>query len=462
VYKFRELVGKRSTFTVAEFTEFEEALETLFVWSHKLHDHAQGLIGNRSNPPNNRGYVPLAFSSWQRLTGFLDATQYGPSLKAGIGLGFLDAAEGGYYRLTSTGETLAQAFDQVLRRAHVDTKLGRLGFAGVTRRFAHEIYRVWVRDKATAGEIAPFLPALYDPSKAGEPTAAGRRAATVNLLLHVLKRLRRGGTIEELRWWLASGLTRNGVPLPFPQPIDATQRLWSVLQVRQAQRLALEALFAWVEVQLLTTRVRSTVLLAERMTQVVRERLNEATPTSLRAYAARLLVLGQARGLWAAALTEPDCDLFAGCRAVSGALGTERVASEAWRLLLLSAAYTREWAARGAPPALLALGGVLRVSLAHWADFLAKRQDDGDHVLCRQVVETYLVSQHLRVATQRAEVDKVKLRLVLEEEGLVSLIVPGKEWRPRITGDRLPQLLALLTQCKLLHYDRATLRYALL
>jgi hypothetical protein len=131
----------------------------------------------------------------------------------------------------------------------------------------------------------------------------------------------------------------------------------------------------------------------------------------------------------------------------------------AWKLLLLAAALTEEIGQRGRNE-WLSRGGAVRVSLSHWANFVRERLGDGDTDVCRQVVETYLVSQHLRVATIRREEGKLKLRLALEDEGLVSLLPPGKsDWHPVVTGDRLDPALVLLAYCKVCNYDREEGRY---
>lgn len=66
-------------------------------------------------------------------------------------------------------------------------------------------------------------------------------------------------------------------------------------------------------------------------------------------------------------------------------------------------------------------------------------------------VETWLVSQHLGVAASRLSGDSGRMRLSLEDGGLVSVLAgQNKCWEPILTADRIETVLSLLAQCSLL------------
>jgi hypothetical protein len=53
------------------------------------------------------------------------------------------------------------------------------------------------------------------------------------------------------------------------------------------------------------------------------------------------------------------------------------------------------------------------------------------------------------LGTQRFDGKKIRLRMILEEDGLESLV--GSPWRPDLTPDRLGALLSLLGSCGVVH-----------
>lgn len=459
VYKFREL-KKGPNFSASEFTAYKEALEVLYVWSHKLRGDAMSLPGVRSEPPGTRGPQLLSFAAWHRVPSFFDPVEFGPSLKAELGMGFLEA-EPDYYRLTRAGEALAIAFDHVLKKHSAYGRLANLSLNQATAKFARDLYPIWSRGKASAKERSIFRRALYDPEAVGDESPIGLRSRTINLVLNALAALPNGGSTEEIRASMATGFTPKRRPIPFPRELLATHQRWGVLQVRQAFRLGLESLFGWMEHQLLSGRAHSTESIAGLMTDRVQVRLKHDGFESLAQMFASMEEASNTKGLWQAGCQNQSLNLFERIVEAQSALADDidAVPFAAWRILLLTSALTLELAAKGTPIHWLARGQVLRVSLLHWAEFIKKRIDEGDKLICQQVVETYLVSQHLRVATIRRQEGRQKLRIALEDEGLVSLLPRGKDWRPRVTSDRLSPLLELLVYSDVCDYDQGTAIY---
>lgn len=95
------------TATVDEFVRFREKVEVLFGWSHQVAGEGVGLVGNAQVCPAADGEVALSFSEWKRNVSWLDAVNYGPSIKDENGLGFLSKHPSSLYGISAHGEALA-------------------------------------------------------------------------------------------------------------------------------------------------------------------------------------------------------------------------------------------------------------------------------------------------------------------------------------------------------------------
>lgn len=72
-------------------------------------------------------------------------------------------------------------------------------------------------------------------------------------------------------------------------------------------------------------------------------------------------------------------------------------------------------------------------------------------IFLSKLMENYLISQHFGVAAARYSDGKQRLRLTLEERGLVSMLKSSFEfWSPGVTGDRLKTILSLMKDAGLL------------
>jgi hypothetical protein len=64
------------------------------------------------------------------------------------------------------------------------------------------------------------------------------------------------------------------------------------------------------------------------------------------------------------------------------------------------------------------------------------------------LLEALVISQHLSTAVNRFDGQNQRLRLSIEESGLESLV--GEPWDPTVTEDRLPTILRLASDCRLI------------
>jgi hypothetical protein len=99
-------------------------------------------------------------------------------------------------------------------------------------------------------------------------------------------------------------------------------------------------------------------------------------------------------------------------------------------------------------------GAGYRISMAKWAEFVFRNQNQPLQSFLSSLIENYLLSQHFGVAASRYETGKQRLRLTIEERGLVPMIGENDIWEPTITPDRLNSALSLMTDYGVLkQYD---------
>lgn len=123
----------------------------------------------------------------------------------------------------------------------------------------------------------------------------------------------------------------------------------------------------------------------------------------------------------------------------------ESIVTNALRTLLLCAKITELLAADPVVQTEIRRGGSERISLAYWRDTLARRSDTPLEEFLLWVIENLILSQHFSVAAGRFDGATQRLRLTIEEEGLVPLV--GEPWEPAATPDQLFTALSLMADC---------------
>jgi hypothetical protein len=130
-----------------------------------------------------------------------------------------------------------------------------------TEEDARAAFRGWSITEPSVKEQEAFRSAFYDPHHAESSTLLGIRSATIALILRVLESARRPLTVDEIReamcWEPAQfkdfQMTSN---------MEAARQRWIVFQVKQAQRLAMEAPLSWVEERIIADGDSSTTALS--------------------------------------------------------------------------------------------------------------------------------------------------------------------------------------------------------
>lgn len=228
-----------------------EKTELALVWFNK---GAPQLAGTKRDFPATDRPVELKFKTFSTSEASLfEAVTYRPSLTS---LGFLEARSSGTYACLPAGDRLAQAYEDLVRQAPggqwlrtlSDVRAGASRIAGLA-----EVLRL---DEPSAQEQEAFLAQFFPrnlPQQA--PSGAQARFLTLRLLFLAIAAesgaKRRSGqpdrvTIEEARACMARGEATDGAPVALREHATV-QAWWAVLQLRQLQRIAQEAIYCVVE-----------------------------------------------------------------------------------------------------------------------------------------------------------------------------------------------------------------------
>ncbi|MBB1612720.1 hypothetical protein A9978_09720 [Pseudomonas sp. UMC65] len=432
------------------FERFREKIEVLFGWSHQLVEDGTYMAGNGQYRPPGNGPFTLDFKSWHRGPSWFDAVQYGPSFKPDTGLGLAWPKPDGTYGVTEAGEALARALDKGLRRLALYPWLTSLEDLQGSVEQANAVHLKWDRNRPSAQEAQVFREEFYPPPGTAKNPRAGHRECSIDLIRATLQVLGSETSLPALRRAMAL-LPLSKFPAEQVAGLAPTQALWRVLQLRQAQRLAFESLFGWVEQQI-ALGLHSSEELRDRLLGLDSGPLQ--ADTSVQAAVEYYRALSpQTANVLEAGLQVAELDLFERIDHLLGYIANhdERAASEALQLLFLVAAITQDLSACPQHSVYLDQGGQARLSLRYWARSLQRKQQISLSELVLNLIENNLLSQHFGIAAIRMTEAKPRLRISLEEQGLVSLLsATDSAWRPGLTEDRLYSTLALMTDSRLL------------
>lgn len=438
-----------------EVQEFRERVEILFTWGARLED-TPGIPGKQAEPPAGGGSVLLTFKAWGRVqssTSLIAALWYGPASKTATGLGFLEPFKGGFFRATGKGVALAEALDGVLRaNAGLYSRLlDTLAPVTATEDDARALWTLWGANSPTDAERDAFRDAVFDEGRIGDySNLLGQRSSTIALARLHLSHCAGAHAAEDIRRGMFFSGRPDGNAYEVPAELRPALRKWIVLQVRQLQRLALESLLSWCERRIIgglhdTAGLTSE---AERLFRTHSSGLDPDDPlalmigkldtqiSSVNDFVAR----GRSDGLFSPfALMEEIQKAFKA--------KDERFAAISFYALLLCASFAGYFAENERTQ--ISVGGASRLSLFHLRKRLTALGDVSLKQAIQFVLESMVLSQHFATAVNRFDGQNQRLRLSIEEGGLISLA--RKPWEPTVTEDRLPTILELAGDCGLVN-----------
>jgi len=438
----------------SEYEQFRQKVEILFGWGHKLDDNDKGLVGNTQKEPINKANVPLTFKAWKRNVSWLDAVNYGPSLKTANGLGFIYPIKQSIFAPTSLGVELAEALDNRLKKCGGYRKLTSLKSTTGNVALARSLHKAWSINTVSAKEAVVFRKALFAPDKITEQTELGRRSASIKLILSALKSINRPATDDDVRKFMTYNLFPFKKIKDYPEPVAQMNAIWRVLQIRQLQRLSLEKIFGWMELQIIDEGFTSSTEIASSLMKNLKSYEPDTFGDSwvedvLTEYEKSQLTFGS---LISSKAKNTDLDIFNYMNQIKDN-NTENANAEiiSLRALVLCAIIALELLKDKRAKQYVMDGGSIRISLNHWANFVYDNKSLSLKYFLIKFIDNYLLSQHFGVAAVRYSEGKQRLRLTIEDRGLVSLLASRKKaWSPNITSDRLDHILSLMSECRLI------------
>ncbi|UWU25631.1 hypothetical protein N2601_29700 (plasmid) [Rhizobium sp. CB3060] len=463
-WKTNELLSKggKQDIDAAAAKNFVMRLEVIYAWSHMLNGGRDlpGMAVLRSCLPLEGGR-PFTFkgADWETVkkkrqasTSIMDAIQYGPSIKA---LGFLEQTSvTGVFRPTEQAMPAVRAIDAIVAgstmRLMVDPKVETFRPEEVKQLNAD------LPPSEPTGEERDVFRKLFEPGRETGRKDFTRRHETLALVLEAIDASPSGLTVPELRGVLASGVLPSGRRLlragSNETGLQTTWLLMSSLQVRQLQRLALESMLVWIEVMIKTNggSASTDALVAMALSQAVVFDSDLAGPTVGDVLAAMSQRSGD-HG-WPVAAAKGQTDFVALSDRLSLAQRGGPGSYEAIPGLCLTAlAYVQAMYTalklQGADDGRLGeLGGRsdrFPTSLQHRR--LLSLQDATVDTLWRELIETWVIGQHVRWSVARNGDGTQRLRLALGDSGWLRV-------HKRLSGpfgptpDRLLSALSLAAQ----------------
>ena len=458
-WAFREemLAKGQEDASQGDFKRFREKLEVLYGWSHQIHQAGTGMPGNAQQRPEGVKKVPLSFEAWNRNVSWLDAVNYGPSLKTDNGMGLLDQLIQGVFTVTRAGEALAEAFDKSLRKYDEYAAVRSVDSYSASETAADALYPFWMISRPSKMEVEVFRKVFYRPEKAGKRNRIGRRSASISLILYMLTQQKGPASVDQLRRSMALDDLPSKLNGYSQEVLAEVQGIWRVLQVRQAQRLAAEAIFGWIEVQIIDKARNLSSQIVDDFVKIIEteEKAKPLAKSWVGDSLSRLSdVKGKTQSYLKAATTNSEINVFDQMDAISQSLSDDRDHSAylGLKLLLVCAAIAKELEQDDYCQLYLSNGSAARISLMHWSYFVFENAKHDTKVFLLDMVENYFLSQHFGIAAARYSEGKQRLRITIEEGGLVSMLGSlNKAWHPNVARDRLATVISLMADCRLVH-----------
>lgn len=444
------------------FKAFREKVEFLFTLGNESYTNMAG-ASRRAYLPEGEAAFDVDFKAFGDVAvSWLDAAQYGPSLGVDNGLGLIKRTPGRSYAPTPIGVELAVALDKSLAKSAYYDSICDVHSSSVTRAMIEELASHWEARSSTSAERRHFSAAFFqvDGDEEGKRNPNANRAAMIRLVLRAVEAIGEAATVVEVREAIARGITVSGKVLDLASS-ELTQAVWAVLQIRQLQRLAQEAMLRWVEKSLLEPSEepygRTPRALADRATTLAAKFLDLSADTPLRSLCARIEAKVDGRDYYVAGLTVDEIDIFRlRERLIALAANTDDmtlIPGHAVHALLVCAGHARSLLDSERHARWLDTGDRSRISLRTLVNLVESYRDQPLRAFVHVLIETGVIGQHFNVTATKLEAGKNKFRFITVEEGLRPLIRPDQVTGLFVTGDRLENAMQLMADCGLLKWD---------
>ena len=381
------------------------------------------------------------------------AVNYGPALKTTSGFGFLNPVANDLFQPLATGAELAKGLDESLIAHGMPALLTTLDLNSGTSDDALAAFDGWNIGTPSERERIAFRAVFYDgslPESDLHSSDLSMRSATFDLILAILGNSDRPLAVEEIRESMFLG--QQGLPsIGLPARAKEARNRWILLQTRQAQRIAMEALLSWVEKRILYDGAKHSSDLAAAAADLCRTDGNFIDRDW--SQFAQNHIGRQFRNLEDAvrsAFADEDMSIFFHMNELVRQIREESddVLPLALGLLGLCREYAVALEEFPELRAALRFGGSEGLSLSLWREICARSGNSTTHDFILMMLEEHVLSRHFAVATRRYDGNVIRLRITIGEDGLVALV--SRPWRPAPAQDKLASGLSLMADCGLI------------
>lgn len=440
----------------AVMKDLVDRYEVLWAWSHCL-TSAPGLVGYtvlRPRLPLKHDPREFIFSGpdWEALrkarrtnTGVMAAVQYGPSIKA---LRWLLPAEDGTFRPSTQAEQAIRKIDSITGAA-VPARLLAIDPPAVTADEIADFATHLPAVEASEEERTCFAKLFYElGSEASAADTFVRRRHSLDLIRSILGAAGEPLSLARLRRAFASA---SAPPNASPE-IHTSLTVVAALQVRQLQRLAIEAMLVWVERRIEELGYEAST---ERLAQMAEDEARSADPDagapSVGEYLQNVASEGEPYG-WPEALAKGDTDVVGLIHKIVEAQRHNpgqlpALCLRAYAIVDAATKGLRRWGIveGGSDPL---AGRPERLPPTQAATRLQSLRHGPMVALWRDVIEVWVIGQHVRWSAMRGGDGKKRLRLALEGSSWIR-VRPGYSGPFEPTPDRLGSLMRLSSACGL-------------
>jgi len=391
---------------------------------------------------------------------YLTAPQYRPSLVNGLRFLAASTTVANTYLLTEAGEALADAYEDAISDHPWRNWLADLESLTVTREEVLEMGDMLDLFNPSPGEAKAFLDQYYPED--GE-TAIGphwkQRWAGLTLALRALdaEQGNVGATEEDIRFTMARGASRAGIPLNL-YGIEEAQGWWANLQLRQYLRLALDTLFryaqSWVGDAVNSGRPRDISDCAQALGQLLVKALPKEHSQSTGSLTAQLMALkGAHDSFYEASPFQPYLQmgglldrLLDVCNFSPRLDDAPMALREAYIALVFCALEARNLRTNNHVEQQYPND---RLSLTRLQSLLDEFQEASPAAFLEHVVRYYVLLLHFTVVQERTRDGRNRFVLMLGDKGLERVVTKDGLGSAGMLQDRLKHALLLLEQCGL-------------
>jgi hypothetical protein len=454
-WKARQVAANNGEINPSEIADLVARYETIYAWAHSLAGNPfRGAAAIRAYLPLKGTPEPFSFKGekWEqfkkRRTSLMAPTEYGPSLKS---LHFLQSEGPGTFRCSQESVAAIAQIDKAVSLCIAPRLLARKPPSATCKQVESLAIELPIQ-KASKRERDTFRFLFYE-SGANDRAHKDmcRRKATIDLIHALMPQAGKPISVSEIRRRLAACGDRPGKG----REIQVSSILLAILQARQLQRLAIESMMLWVERSISpdVAQGRCTEQLAvEAHSEASRNDEMIASSKSVGAYVDAVSAIGDETG-WPRAAAMSKTDIVDLMEFLQEAQRRDPTKIPALALRAFAIVYAITQAMKDLADRLPETSNPLEARPDRLPMGLMARRIDAIRnksllALWCDVIENWIIAQHVHWSAIRGVDGKKRLRIGLESSGWIRVrSSPSREFVP--TPDRLLTLLSLGSECGL-------------